>query len=104
TFLPTITITIGSFLLCGLVVNGLAYSMFEAMIFPNWTWIVIIAWVTPMLTGMIILISIMISARSKGFQEAQQLGGIIALPFIALAISQMTGLLFLNIPILLAIG
>lgn len=104
TFIPTIAVTIASFLLCSIIVNGLAYSMFDGLIFPNWNWIIILLWVTPMLTALVIQFSIMISARSKGFQEAQQLGGVIVLPIIALAISQITGLVFLSIQLLLAIG
>ncbi|GFN31392.1 ABC transporter permease subunit [Paenibacillus xylaniclasticus] len=104
TLIPTLVVTFISFLLCGILTNSLAYSMFDDLIFPNWTWIVLLLWLSPMLTGLVILISIMISARSKGFQEAQQLGGIIVLPIVALAISQLTGVVLLNIQWLFAIG
>ncbi|MNR40441.1 hypothetical protein D3C85_1587270 [compost metagenome] len=57
-----------------------------------------------MFSGLVILMSIFISARSKGFQEAQQLGGLVVLPIVGAAISQVTGVLLLSPQILLGAG
>lgn len=104
TFIPTFAVTLVSFALCGIVVNGLSFSMFERLIFPNWTWAVLLLWVTPMFTGLVILVSIFVSARSKGFQEAQQLGGLVVLPIVGLAFSQATGFVLLGPTLLMIIG
>ncbi|SET26982.1 ABC transporter permease subunit [Paenibacillus sp. NFR01] len=104
TFIPTFIITLASFVLCGIIINGLSYTMFDGFIFPNLSWGIILLWVTPMFTGLVILISIFISARCKGFQEAQQLGGVVILPLIGAPISQITGILFLSPQILLGAG
>ncbi|MBY9080228.1 ABC transporter permease subunit [Paenibacillus sp. HN-1] len=104
TFIPTFVVTLVSFLLCGIIINGLAYSMFDGLIFPNLNWGLLLLWVAPMFTGLVIQISIFISARSKGFQEAQQIGGIVVLPVVGLAISQVTGVLLLSPQLLLGVG
>lgn len=104
TFIPTFIVTLASFVLCGIIINGLSYTMFDGFIFPNLSWGIILLWVTPMFTGLVILISIFISARCKGFQEAQQLGGVVILPLIGAPISQITGILFLSPQILLGAG
>jgi ABC-2 type transport system permease protein len=103
-FLPTFAITLISFVLCGGVVNALAYDMFHRLIFPNWNWIIIVLWVAPLFTLFAILISTFVSARTKGFQEAQQLGGLVVLPIIAIALSQISGFVFLNAYILIVLG
>ncbi|MDF2814441.1 MAG: hypothetical protein K0Q81_641 [Paenibacillus sp.] len=95
-FIPAFLCTIIAFVLYGIVVDSFTYSMFGRLIFPNSHWMLLLIWVTPGITLFTILISVFISARSKGFQEAQQLGGIIVLPLVGLLISQVTGLLFIS--------
>jgi len=46
----------------------------------------------------------LISAKSKTFQEAQQLAGLIVLPIILLAVGQITGILLLTNMVLIIIG
>ncbi|MCK9858662.1 ABC transporter permease subunit [Paenibacillus sp. ATY16] len=104
TFIPTFVVTLASFILCGIIVNGLSYSMFDGLIFPNLSWGIILLWVAPMFSGLVILISIFISARSKSFQEAQQLGGVVVLPVVGAAISQVTGIVLLSPQLLLGAG
>lgn len=103
-FIPSYTITLIGFVLCGVTVNSLTYSMFDRIIFPNWQWVVLLVWVIPAFTLLTILVSVLVSARTKGFQEAQQIGGIIILPIIALIISQMTGVVLISTTLLWLVG
>lgn len=102
--IPTILLTLGSFVLFGLLADGVGYSMFGRLIFPNWNWVVMILWVVPTLSLCTILFNVLISARVKGFQEAQQIGGLIVLPVIALVVGQASGLMFLQASVLLGLG
>jgi ABC-2 type transport system permease protein len=95
-FIPAMALTLVTILLYGAVVDTLTYSMFGGLIFPNWSWLVLLLWVVPAISLCTILVSVLISARVKGFQEAQQLAGLIVLPVMALVISQATGLLFVT--------
>jgi len=103
-FIPAFAATLVSFVLCGIVIDSLAYGMFGGLIFPSWTWVVLLLWVAPAFTLLAILFSVFVSARSKGFQEAQQVAGIVVLPIVGLLVSQSTGLLILSVPVLLAVG
>lgn len=102
--IPATLITIGSFVLCGIVVDVLTFSMFDHLIFPTLNWILMIFLIVPVLTLFTILFNVMISARVKGFQEAQQLGGLVVLPLIAIMIMQITGLFLLSPLLIIAIG
>ncbi len=101
-FLPAIVITWVSFFLFGVITVSLTYKMFGFFIFPNVNWLILMLWVAPMITFLTILVNVFVSARAKGFQEAQQLGGIIILPIMALFIGQATGFLVIK-PILLTL-
>lgn len=103
-FLPAMVLTLSTFVLYGVLVNALTYSMFDELLFPSWNWVTLIAWVVPMISLCTILVNTLISARVKGFQEAQQLGGVIVLPVVGLVISQATGMMFLQTSVLLIIG
>lgn len=102
--IPALLLTFGSFVLCGIVVDILAFPLFDQLIFPNTNWLLMIFLIVPILTLFTILFNVMISARVKSFQEAQQLGGLIVLPIIALLLSQVTGLFFLSPLVILIIG
>ncbi|MEB1806238.1 MAG: ABC transporter permease subunit [Bacillaceae bacterium] len=103
-FIPAVIITFFTAILYGIVTNIIAYPMFDQMIFPTWGWVILIIWITPLLSLLVILFNIIISAKVKGYQEAYQLGGIIVLPIVGLLVSQLTGLLFLSNFVLIFIG
>jgi ABC-2 type transport system permease protein len=44
------------------------------------------------------------SARAQGFQDANQMAGLVVLPIVALFYAQLAGAIFLNISILLLMG
>ncbi|MBT2683416.1 ABC transporter permease subunit [Bacillus sp. ISL-37] len=101
-FIPSIIITWVSFFLFGTITVSLTFNMFGYFIFPNANWLILMLWVVPMITFLTILVNVFVSARAKGFQEAQQLGGILILPIMGLFIGQATGFLVVK-PILLAL-
>jgi ABC-2 type transport system permease protein len=103
-FLPAIGITFISFILFGIIVISLTFDMFGFLIFPNANWMILILWVAPMITILTILVNVFVSARSKGFQEAQQLGGILIIPIMGLFVGQATGFLVMSPLVLSLIG
>lgn len=103
-FIPAIGITLISFVLFGIITISLTYNMFGFLIFPNANWLILILWVVPMMTIMTILVNVFVSARAKGFQEAQQMGGLLILPIMALFVGQATGFLVMNPVVLTLIG
>ncbi|WP_028399675.1 ABC transporter permease subunit [Ectobacillus panaciterrae] len=103
-FLPAITISIVSFILFGIVVNIATAGMFDKIIFPNANWLLLVFWLSPLVALFTILINVLISARVRSFQAAQQLGSTVILPIVALVVAQATGLLLISPLLLFFIG
>jgi ABC-2 type transport system permease protein len=101
-FIPTMLMTYGVFILDVILVNLLTYSVFQELLFLSPTWLVLMFWVVPILVLFNILVNVFISAKVKTFQEAQQFAGILLLPIIGLFVGQISGLFFIN-PLLLFI-
>jgi hypothetical protein len=97
-------VTIFCFICYGVVVDVLTYDIFGKLIFPRLNWLIVVFWLSPILSIFAIFFNVYISARVKGFQEAYQLGALIVLPIVALVYSQLTGLLLLNNIILFLFG
>ncbi|MBD3106996.1 ABC transporter permease subunit [Bacillus sp. AGMB 02131] len=102
--IPPLFISIISFIACGVIINSFGYSLFGEVIFPSGNWVALITCLSPMVILLSVLLNILISARVKTNQEAQNLGGIIALPVIALMIGQVSGLFLLGVQLIILIS
>jgi ABC-type Na+ efflux pump permease subunit len=103
-FLPSMSISLGGFVLSTIIINMLTFGQFSHFLFITTNWLMFVLWIVPSLTILTILFNVLISARVKGFQEAQQIGGVTVLPVIGLLISQVSGLFFFNPLIIFIIG
>jgi ABC-2 type transport system permease protein len=103
-FIPSISISLGAYVLSVIIINLLTLGQFNGFLFITVNWLMFVLWIVPSLTTLTILFNVLISARVKGFQEAQQLGGVTVLPIIGLLISQVSGLFFFNPFIIFLIG
>jgi len=102
--IPSIVLSWATFLIFGVIANVIMYPMFGQIMFPNLNWILLILWVIPLCSLVVILLNVLISAKVRGFQEAYQLGGIVVLPLLALIGAQATGMLLLRPWLLAVIG
>ncbi|MEK3922737.1 MULTISPECIES: ABC transporter permease subunit [Paenibacillus] len=102
--IPSLLLSWVTFLIYGIIANILMYPMFGTLMFPNLNWIILVIWVVPACSLMVILLNVLISAKVRGFQEAYQLGGLIVLPLIALVAGQASGMLLIGPWMLLMIG
>lgn len=103
-FIPTYIITIISCIIFGVIINIGGLSYFHKLIFPNIKWIILILYLTPAVSILGLTFTILISAKSKTFQESQQLAGFIVLPIILLAIGQISGIFLLTNTMLIIVG
>lgn len=103
-FIPSYLITVVSFVLFGIIVNIGGFLYFDGFIFPDYKWFIILLWLTPAISLLSLTLTVMISAKSKTFQEAQQVSGLLVIPIILILIGQMSGVLILNNWVLLAAG
>ncbi|MFD2612205.1 ABC transporter permease subunit [Paenibacillus gansuensis] len=102
--IPTLVISASGFAALGVVVDTMTYSTFGKLIFPSANWLILACWLAPALTFCNILFCVLISARVKGYQEAQQICGVTILPVVGLVIGQITGLFLLSPFLLIIIG
>ena len=103
-FIPSYIITVISFILFGIVFNIGGIIYFDQLIFPDVKWMIIIAWISPAINILSLTFTVMVSAKSETFQDAQQVSGILVLPVVLLLVAQMTGVLMLNAAIMLSAG
>ncbi|EKN68781.1 ABC transporter permease [Neobacillus bataviensis LMG 21833] len=102
--IPSLLISFAAFIVSAIIVNFITYPYFKEILFLNSTWLILMLWVIPALVIFNIILNVLVSARVKSFQEAQQFGGLLVLPVVGLLISQVSGLFFLSPFILLIIG
>ncbi|MEH7177426.1 ABC transporter permease subunit [Neobacillus vireti] len=102
--IPTLGISFASFIVSLIIVNIITYPYFEVVLYVNSTWMILMFWVIPLLVMFNIILNVLISAKVKTFQEAQQFGGLLVLPIVGIIISQASGLFFLSPFILFVIG
>ena len=103
-WLVSIAIAMGGFVIYAINANAAAWPQIQRIFFPNAMWFVMIIWVVPALSGLGVGVMVVISARAQGFQDANQMSGIVVLPIIALFYAQMAGAIFMNITIMLLMG
>ncbi|MDP4089553.1 MAG: ABC transporter permease subunit [Bacillota bacterium] len=102
-FIPSYIITLISFIAFGIVINVGGFIHFGGLIFPNIKWMLIILWIAPAINLLSLIFTVLVSAKSKTFQEAQQVSGLLVLPVILLLVGQITGALMIsNLTMLIA--
>ncbi len=91
-FIPSMIVTILSFLIYLSVVNVASLRVFDGrLLLPNLVWIMLIVGLAPTLALASIGLTVMISARVKGFREAQQISGLLMIPILGLMFGQISG-------------
>jgi ABC-type Na+ efflux pump permease subunit len=102
-FVPAMIVTIVSFAVYSVVVDVAAYSMFNgALLLPNADWLILMCGVAPTLALTSIGLTVVISAKVKGFREAQQISAVLLVPILALVFAQASGTLLLGPTVLIA--
>jgi ABC-type Na+ efflux pump permease subunit len=91
-FIPAIIITVASFAVYSIVVDVAAFTLFNGrLLLPNVTWIFLIIGLAPTQAIASIGLTVIISAKVKGFREAQQISVVLLLPILGLIFAQASG-------------
>lgn len=91
-FIPSMIVTMISFLIYSAAVDFLSFSVFNGrLLLPNITWILLIFGLAPSVALATIGLTVMISAKVKGFKEAQQISVLLLLPILLLMFGQISG-------------
>jgi ABC-type Na+ efflux pump permease subunit len=103
-WVPAVVVAWGGFVLYAIVANLASWPTMGRVFFPNLMWIVLALWVAPAVAGLGLGVTVLVSARAEGFQEAYQLGAIVVLPIIFLVIGQATGVMYFSTWLVLLLG
>ena len=101
---PAVVISIGSFVLYGVVVNLGGYRVMGGIYFPTAVWWPLVFWLGPAVSVAGLGATVLISSKSKSFMQTQQLSGSLVLPIAFLMIGQVSGLFFLGPIVLIVMG
>ncbi len=100
-FVPSMGVTLLAFTAYCATTDALGYGLFGRFIMPNVNWLVLVLGVAPLVALAAIGLTVMISARVKGFREAQQISVVLILPILGLLFAQVSGLFILGAVVML---
>jgi ABC-type Na+ efflux pump permease subunit len=103
-FLPAVAVSWLGFAAFALVANTVAWPVLGRVFVPTARWLALVLWVAPGVAALGLAIMVRVSARTSTAQEANQLGGVIVLPLIFLAVGQSTTLLLVDAAFALVLG
>lgn len=103
-WLPALAIAIFGFALYALVANLAAWPVMGGIFFPNAMWLALAFWVAPAVAGLGLGVTVLVSARAQGFQDAYQLGAVVVLPILLLIIAQAMGVMYFSLVLVLLLG
>jgi len=100
-FIPAMIVTFASYSIYMAIVDVMTYGTFGMLLLPTANWLILMFGVTPAIGLCSIGLTVMISAKVKGFREAQQISVVLLLPVLGLVFAQISGVLVLG-PLILA--
>jgi len=103
-WLAAIAVALVGFGLYVVTANAAAWSQMQRIFFPNAMWLVMISWVVPALPGLGLGVMVLISSRAQGFQDANQIGGLVVLPVMLLVFGQVSGVMYFSVTLVFLLG
>jgi ABC-2 type transport system permease protein len=102
-FLPAFIVTAAAFTLYSFVIDFLTINLFNGrLLLPNPNWIIIVFALAPALAFADIGLTVLISARTKGVREAQQISALLLIPILAGVLGQASGFTTLEPSVVIA--
>ena len=103
-WLAAMSVAVIGFVLYAIAVNVAASADVGRILVITPLWLLVIGWLSPAVAALGLGVMVIVSARVQGFQEAYQLGGAIVLPLVLLIVAQVSGVLFLDAVLAVALG
>lgn len=104
TLVPSILVTWGSMAIYTVLVNVIARPWRHGWSFPTPTWLVLVAVIAPLISFFAIGCIVLISHRASTLQGAQAVSGLLVLPVILLAVTQLSGDLAFDSRLVVVVG
>lgn len=99
--IPAFVITLIDFVLVTIIVDSIAYNRFGLLPLPTWEWLVVTFVLSPIISFIITMVSIIVSSRSTDIRSAQGIGAVVIFPIYAIIGLQIAGLFLLNVKYIL---
>ena len=103
-FVPSVVISMVGFALFSIEFIVLGAPLFGRVMLPAPHWLAIVLWLVPSISLLMIFLNVLVSAKVKGFQEAQQMSIIVILPILFLLYGQIGGIVFISTTLVLILG
>jgi ABC-type Na+ efflux pump permease subunit len=103
-WVAAIAVALAGFVLNVFTANAAAWSQMHRIFFPNAMWLVLIFWVAPALPGLGLGVMVLISSRAQGFQDANQIGGVVVIPIVILIFGQVSGAMYFSVTLVFLLG
>ena len=100
----SMVVTVTAFIFYFAVSQGLMYFLFGHLMLPGINWYLIVFVVAPVISLLAVTITCKISAKAQTMEEAFQKAGLLTIPIIIFAASQLTGLMIIGTWILLGVA
>ena len=102
-FIPTMIVSVSSFVVYSVIVDVASFSLFHGrVLLPNLSWLMLIFGLSPTLALASIGLAVIVSTKVKGFKEAQQINGLLLIPILALLFGQISGAIIIGPQMILA--
>ncbi len=96
-FIPSIVISTFNFILLSVTLDILSYPKLGYLILPNVEWCIVAFVLSPAISFIITMVSIIISSKTTDLRSAQGIGSAVILPIYAIIGMQIAGLFLMNI-------
>lgn len=103
-FLLSMMVSLASFVVMTLVVETELYLLNGALLLPDGKWLLILLWLSPVISLIAITIIVRFSAKAQSMEDAQQGVVFLLIPIILLVGGQFSGILLINAWILVGLG
>jgi ABC-2 type transport system permease protein len=103
-FLPAMGFAWACFAIYTAIVDLLATPLVGEIFFPTANWWALMVLLVPAVSLLVISLVVMVSAKARGFQEANAIGGSIVLPLIGLVAAQASGLMVMSASVIAVVA
>lgn len=103
-FLPALAFAWICFAIYTAIVGILGVPVVGQLFFPTANWWALMVLFVPAVSLLVISLVVLVSAKARGFQEANAIGGSVVLPLIALVAAQASGMMVLTAAVIASVA
>lgn len=99
--IPAVLVAWLSFVIYAVIVNVLGGPILGGAYFPTPAWVLMIVFLVPLVAFLATSLTVAVSGRATTMQGAQSISVLVVLPVVGMVVSQATGLMIFDVPVVL---